>query len=239
MTQNTPMMVTLSISKLIATSAPRNRVKSACNTLNTLILMVLLSIIAIPSGYTQDAKAIALPEIPKGEANPYLQSPFTVPSQLQMANYRKMYRKVSAIDFSALHWNHFVSIFVTQGGAKPYRKNFLEYLTVIEMEEEDEEYDPTFMHYPVGTIFVKEHFISKDGKPGPATQLSIMKKHEPGYDKAGGDWEYIQLTADGNVVVQGHSQDPVVDSMCAQCHSNIADRDYIFSLNYKDTSTDE
>lgn len=179
------------------------------------------------------------PLIPRGESNPYLQSPFTVPKDLGITDYRKHLTKVSAIDFSALHWNHFVSIFVTPDGAKSYRKNFLEYLTVVEMEEEDEEYEPTFTPYPTGTIFVKEHFISKDGKPGQATQLSVMKKHPPGYDNEGGNWEYIQLTSNGKIIVQGHSKDPSINSMCAQCHKNIADRDYIFSLNYKDTSTDE
>lgn len=212
--------------------------------LPTSLRAIFCFIVIIHGTFSLVSRSIAqeapnLPVITKGEANPYLQTPFTVPKNLSITDYRKSYRKVSAIDFSALHWNHFVSIFVTKDGAKPYRKNFLEYLTVIEMEEEDEEYEPTFLPYPVGTVFVKEHFISKDGQPGPATQLSVMKKHAPGYDAAGGNWEYIQLTAAGKIVVQGHSQDPVVDSMCAQCHSNIADRDYIFSLNYKDTSTDE
>ncbi len=177
--------------------------------------------------------------LPVGEGNPYSQNPFTIPEALsQYSGYRTDFKKVSAIDFSALHWNHFVSIF-TNTGKKVYRSNFLEYLNVIEAEEEDEDYEPQYQQYPEGTVLFKEHFISENGSPGAPTQLSIMIKHPKGYDEKGGNWEYVQLTKDGQIVVRGSSKDQVVDQMCAQCHMNVADKDYIFALNYKDTSMDE
>ncbi|MEJ2681442.1 MAG: cytochrome P460 family protein [Gammaproteobacteria bacterium] len=178
-----------------------------------------------------------LPQLPKGEAEPYRQPVFAVPEALHedMADYRHRFNRVSAISYSALHWNHFVSIFAAPNGAATvYRNNFKEYMTLVEREDDGDDYEPSFQQYPVGTVFVKEHFISEGGHAGNPTQLSVMKKHAAGYDFSGGDWEYIQIGFSGKVMARGNSENPVVKALCSNCHSNIANRDYVFSLNYQE-----
>ncbi len=172
--------------------------------------------------------------IPKGEDNPYAVNVFKSPQgyEEKIDNYRKTWQRVSAIDFSALHWNHYVSIFMNQD-VDVYRNNFKEYLMVEEMEEEDEEYEPDYQHYQAGTMFIKEHYIATEGRPGDPSQLSIMIKRDPGYDPEFGDWEYIQSDEKGSVLMSGNSHDAAIKKACLDCHANMAERDFIFALNYK------
>jgi len=199
-------------------------------------IAMLLAIATVLPTYAADKASI---EIVHGEPNPYDQSPFAVPEAYaeHMTDYRKKWDHVSPINYSALHWNHFVSIFMNHSD-EIYKHNYIEFLKLEEMLEEDEEYDPEFKLYPEGVIFIKEHFLSENGSPGKPTILSIMIKREPGYDPKYNDWEYVHASETGQVIISGNSSSPAIMQMCLECHANMADRDYIFSLSHKHDITE-
>ncbi len=166
---------------------------------------------------------------PKLEYNP---PPFKIPKQFekQLGDYRKKFFQLSGFEFSGLHWKQFVRVYVNQD-AQTYLNNFKEYVRIYldNNEANDTATRSTFQPYLVGTIFLKENYRSDNDKPGIPTFLTIMIKHKPGYDPKGNDWEYLQIGQDGNIYFQGKGDHPGVKAMCAKCHSNMAERDYIFS----------
>jgi hypothetical protein len=109
-------------------------------------------------------------------------------------------------------------------GGVAYRNNYLNY--VLEFYDDDQ---PAFVQYPAGTFVAKENYSSHDGLPDQPTSLTIMVKHQPGYDRKNGDWENIQLLANGEVRVRGNGQYPMVKKMCTNCHANVYARDFVFS----------
>lgn len=78
--------------------------------------------------------------------------------------------------------------------------------------------DPRF---PVGSIIIKEKFPKRDS-PEPVL-LTVMKKREPGYDVARGDWEYMVL--DGGMTSIGARG---MLGTCQGCHLEKADQDFVF-----------
>lgn len=153
-------------------------------------------------------------------------------------DYRSNWRRLSGFELSSLHWNQFVAVFINQS-EEIYRNNYIEYLRSSQDdwddEDEDEEETETtsqFKAYPVGTIVAKEGFDSSEGKPGNATFISIMRKREKGFDSANGDWEYLQFDANGQTLLKGKATQTNVQTQCAACHVNVADRDYVFSTFY-------
>lgn len=171
------------------------------------------------------------------QQSPFEVMPFALPKAKTSLykDYRKTWHRLTGFEYSGLHWQQFVSIYVNQD-EDIYRENYLAYLAIYrEDEDEDEDEDETdevvevFKKYSIGTIFLKENYLSKDGRPGMPSTLTIMIKRELGYDLAGGDWQYIQTDTKGNLIMQGDSKDPVIKQICSDCHSNMAERDYIFS----------
>jgi len=138
-----------------------------------------------------------------------------------------------------LHWNNYVVIYVNKG-AEIYRTNYLEYLRLYrnEDDEDEDEYDEDegesilFKNYELDTVFIKENYSSVNNMPNTPLSLTIMIKRESGYDPKGGDWEYIQLATTGEQIMQGNTTNPVINQECAKCHSNMRERDYIFSTFY-------
>lgn len=167
--------------------------------------------------------------------NPFEMMPFALPKSESnlYSDYRTKWTRLTGFEYSGLHWQQFVSIYVNKG-ADTYRDNYLAYLSLYrddEDEDEDEKAEQanTFKEYDLGTIFLKENYLSKAGQPGTPSSLTIMIKREEGYDQAGGNWEYIQTDTQGNVLMQGSSQSAVIKQVCSECHSNMAERDYVFS----------
>ena len=98
-------------------------------------------------------------------------------------------------------------------------------------KEEEDETEPNFIMYPVGTVFLKEHFISNKGKPDLAISTTLMIKKKPGFDPKNGDWEYLQFTKEGVQTIRGKADEPAVKINCADCHKNMAERDYVFATH--------
>jgi hypothetical protein len=71
---------------------------------------------------------------------------------------------------------------------------------------------------PEGAIVVE----SLSAEPGSiALTHYIMRKREPGFFAAGGDWEYAVVDRDGSVQAEGKL------TLCARCHAE-APRDHLF-----------
>ena len=165
--------------------------------------------------------------------DPFLEKVFSAPAKYksEFGDYRTKFERKSGFEYSGLHWNNFVVVF-TAHDKGVYKKNYIEYLKFLAFdEEEDEEEDANFefQNYPAGAIIVKENFLSGNGRPMQPLSLTVMKKMPAGYDPENGDWLYIQSDTAGNVILEGKLGDPEVNAQCAECHSNIKERDYIFS----------
>lgn len=70
---------------------------------------------------------------------------------------------------------------------------------------------------PEGAIAVEEH----QELNGTQVRLFTMEKRAPGFDPAGGDWEYAVLQPDGSVEARGALP------FCARCHAE-APHDFLF-----------
>lgn len=166
--------------------------------------------------------------------NPFDIMPFSLPKSepILYTNYRKKWSRLTGFEYSGLHWQQFVSIYVNKG-EDIYRKNYLAYLALYRSDDDDvQEEDTTidiFQEYELGTIFLKENYLSNEGKPSHPSSLTIMIKRKPGYDEMGGNWEYLQSDINGNVLMQGNSTNPKIKKVCSECHANMAERDYVFS----------
>jgi len=136
---------------------------------------------------------------------------------------------LTGYEHSGLHWNQFVSLYINQD-VETYKHNYATYVkTYLEDEDEDEETEPTFKKYKEGTVLAKENFIASHGKPGDLMSITIMVKKSAGYYPEGGNWEYLQFSADGKLMLKGHQGTPAIKAACASCHLNVAERDFIFS----------
>lgn len=152
-----------------------------------------------------------------------------------IAGYRSKWTRLTGFEFSGLHWGHFIVIYVDRN-PETYLYNYTEY----EKHYWDDEFDefeesedgPGFREYEVGTVFLKEHFVSENGKPGKSSFLALMTKEEPGYDDAFGNWKYAWLDgSNGSAIAIGNSSNETLMGNCIECHTNMADRDYIFSTH--------
>ncbi len=169
--------------------------------------------------------------------DPFCVQPFVVPAELaEIDRYRKGWHRLSGFEYSGLHWNQFIILYVNQAPGI-YRHNYNRYLDEFAEDDWGDEEDESparsgFRFYPPGTIFIKENFRVSEGRPAAAVSLTVMKKHQPGYDPERGDWEFIQSDVDGRILNRGKASDPGIRAICSDCHANIADRDYIFSTFY-------
>ncbi len=61
-----------------------------------------------------------------------------------------------------------------------------------------------------GATIVERLFGAEGADP---TAYFVMVKRAPGYDAAGGDWEYLVVLPDGSVEARGKLP------LCARCHA--------------------
>ncbi|WDE03193.1 cytochrome P460 family protein [Thalassomonas viridans] len=166
---------------------------------------------------------------------------FTLPEMFPQArDYRKKWSRLTGFEFSGLHWNNYVVIYVNKG-TEIYRDNYIEYLRIYQNEDEDEdeeeiEENKQFKGYEVGTIFLKENYTVKSGIPHQPTSLTFMVKKAPGYAPTGGDWEYSQFSPSGELIMRGNNTNVEIYQSCAKCHENMLERDYVFSTFYTEQS---
>ncbi len=173
-----------------------------------------------------------LTSLAEDQTSPYRVKMFEVPTadRTTMKDYRNTWTRLTGFEFSGLHWNQFITVY-TDKGEETYQNNYLQYITWYEDPDEFEELPP-YADYSVGATILKENFSVEAGKPGAPLSVTAMVKHEPGYDAANGDWEYLQFDANGRVLLRGNSSNPQVEENCANCHRHVANRDYIFSQVY-------
>ena len=81
-------------------------------------------------------------------------------------------------------------------------------------------------------MIIKENYKINDNLFGKPDSVTVLIKQEPGYDPTMGDWRFVQLDTAGNIIVNGSSQDPAVNIVCAFCHRAMAERDFVFSTLY-------
>lgn len=165
--------------------------------------------------------------------------PFEVPKILTGtidSDYRSSWHRLTGFELSGLHWHQFVVVY-SNIGAEQYAHNFRSYIMRIESDDYGDEMDEsiqsmTYVKFRPGTIFLKENFSMFKGVPAKPLTLTVMIKHEPGYDANNGDWEYIEIDSLGHVLQRGNTSNDTINGKCAACHKNIAERDYIFSTFY-------
>lgn len=164
---------------------------------------------------------------------PYQTSDFVIPEQYKsrVVDYPQSWQRLSGYEYSALHWEQFVVIFINKN-QDVYAGNYLEFIRIYEEDLDPEEDEIFFKKYPVGTVILKESFLNSNSRPTKALLLSGMIKREKGYDSKFGDWEYFQSNNDGKIIASGNSKDKLISTTCIDCHSNIEDKDFIFATHY-------
>ncbi|HEY4260087.1 MAG TPA: cytochrome P460 family protein [Schlesneria sp.] len=114
------------------------------------------------------------------------------------------HERKAAEDVSGPHANYSITVRVSPDAAQAFRDG---------------------MALPPGAIVVKEKQFSYGSAVHYFEEYALMIKHEPGYDELGGDWEYAYVTMEPNrTVTRGKLAE------CSQCHSKVADNDYLFRL---------
>jgi len=73
---------------------------------------------------------------------------------------------------------------------------------------------------PPGAVLVSQHTVHGNGTPAGAF---AMVKRDPGFFPEGGDWEWIAIGSDDNVVARGKL------AACARCHAD-AVADFVFPI---------
>jgi hypothetical protein len=73
---------------------------------------------------------------------------------------------------------------------------------------------------PRGAVLVSQHTVRGNGAPAGAF---AMVKRDPGFFPEGGDWEWIAIGSDDNIVARGKL------AACARCHAD-AVADFVFPV---------
>ncbi|PCJ62883.1 MAG: hypothetical protein COA79_01790 [Planctomycetota bacterium] len=159
---------------------------------------------------------------------------FKFPEKLKkrFGNYRKNWHRLTDYEFSGLHWQQMVVIYVNKN-PEIYSANYKQFSKFYLSDDEDVdeiEDEPTFENYPEGTIFLKEHYFVKKNMPSDQGTIAIMEKMPVGYDSKNGNWRYSWInSSSGTVLMKGKSGAIGLQKACIECHQNIPDRDYVFS----------
>jgi hypothetical protein len=77
--------------------------------------------------------------------------------------------------------------------------------------------------FPAGSIIVREK-LSKPDDAAPQL-IAVMVKRAPGFNPAGGDWEF--LTVDGALTKVAERQKK---GSCLDCHASQRERDFVFPV---------
>lgn len=138
-----------------------------------------------------------------------LQSGYAASGDDTAKNYPKWRRLNVAPYRSATHGQRFVNNYVNRAGAA-YAK----------AEESG--------MLPVGSIVVKDSFVSMEGgatKPGP---LFVMEKMPAGFNYVSGDWRYTMIMPDGSVFGETKGANSERVEFCISCHLAREKYDHLF-----------
>lgn len=136
-------------------------------------------------------------------------------------SYRHTYARVAEVQLSAVHWDQRVTIFISSA-ADTYQRNHAQFLAL----KEDPLLIPAFIHYPAGTVLVKEQrspLATDQRDPG---SWCVMLKDAARSD---GAWRYVEIDRQRGVVLDGYANSPAVQERCATCHAEAKASDYVFS----------
>jgi hypothetical protein len=175
-------------------------------------------------------QAVSGADAPKPEAPPERPG-FASPAKIGIpADYRSRWAQLSRIAVSGMHWNQWVIVYSNLGEA-PYHHNQQLWWNQEQASgwADGSQQAVDYTHYQPGTVLLKEGFSGPAAHHLQPTFLALMVKHPPGYDAEYGDWEFIQSSPQGKVMVRGPMSAPGVAAACGNCHSNVADRDFVFS----------
>lgn len=75
--------------------------------------------------------------------------------------------------------------------------------------------------FPVGSIIVKEKLTDANQKN--VELLTVMVKHQAGFDANNGDWDYLVLNGNGQPIPTKTKLES-----CQNCHRDKKAQDYIF-----------
>lgn len=181
------------------------------------------------------------------EVEPFTAQDFKLPLEYQglIGDYNTGWTRLTGFEFSGLHWNHFVVIYVNKE-PEVYAYNYQEYVKLYVEDDWDSEWgdeesvEAGFKQYSEGTVFLKEHYVSSSGRPSNGTMLVLMIKEKPGYDPEYGNWKYVWIDGiTGTLIDEGNSSNKNLYANCIECHANMADRDYVFSTYSRATFASE
>jgi hypothetical protein len=77
--------------------------------------------------------------------------------------------------------------------------------------------------FPRGSILVREKFAPPDA--AEPQLLAVMAKRAPGFNRAGGDWEFLTLDGLATKIRKREKK-----GSCLQCHSSAKARDFVFPV---------
>jgi hypothetical protein len=188
------------------------------------ILAIMLTLLHLCFSHASDT--------PTSMWNPEAPSPFKYPPVMSelLKDYRQIWVRLTGLEPSGLHWNQRVVVYINKHD-EVYKNNHTIYRKSLSDDDDDKDAQ-RFAPYPYGTVLLKENYIlDQRGTLKPAS-VTMMMKYEKDYDPAMGDWHFVQFDPAGNMIINGSSQNPGVNVLCASCHHNIAPRDYVFATKY-------
>lgn len=160
-------------------------------------------------------------------------SPFVLPKEFAvlLKDYRKNWKRMTAPEPSALHWNQKIVVY-TSKGQEVYENNHKKHIQALRDDSDNAQGKPGFLSYPVGTVLLKENYFTAGGEVQAPASIALMIKREKGYDNTMGDWQFVQFDPSGRLMVSGNSKNTAVANACTQCHQGMAMRDYVFSTYF-------
>ena len=77
--------------------------------------------------------------------------------------------------------------------------------------------------FPVGSVIVREKLYNlTDERPD---LLAVMVKRAPGFNPAGGDWEFLLVDGSASKVIERQKK-----GTCLDCHATQRERDFVYPL---------
>jgi len=77
--------------------------------------------------------------------------------------------------------------------------------------------------FPVGSVIVREKLtFPSDERP---QMLVVMVKRAPGFNRAGGDWEFLLVDGEVSKVIERQKK-----GSCLDCHVSQRERDFVYPL---------
>lgn len=116
-------------------------------------------------------------------------------------DWESSYTKVVNCKKSAIHSGPYVAVWADSSGVDLYKG------------------DDKAVAAPEGTVIVKPQY-SDDGCTD-LTAITVMRKGSPGTAPEKGDWEYQNITGEGEIAEEGQV------GYCINCHTGCSGKDYL------------